>query len=313
MSNTPLIKLNSGHSIPILGLGTWKSTPETVGPAVKYAILDAGYRHIDCAAIYSNEPEIGAVFAEIFTGNKIKREEIFITRKLWNTEHRPERVASACKKTLHDLKLDYLDLYLIHWGIAMPPEVPYSKEGPLVTEPIPIRETWKAMEELVSQGLVKSIGVSNFTVMMLYDLITYAKIKPVMNQVEIHAYNSQTRLVEFCQKENIAVTAYSPLGRPGYKPGTYDLPKNCPYLICNDTVVGLSEKYKKTPAQILLRWLAERNIVAIPKSVTPARIDENIKIFDFSLSTDDKGKIDSLNLNFRYVDPYDWWKLGYFN
>jgi len=283
---------------------------------VEYAITQAGYRHIDCAAIYENEPEIGAAFAKIFASGKIKREEIFVTSKLWNSEHTRNKVEAAGKKTLTDLKLDYLDLYLMHWGYALSAGAVYDKKNSAAPpmDPIPIRETWEAMEKLVEKGLVKSIGVSNFTTMMLFDLLTYAKIKPAMNQVEIHAYNSQPRLVEFCQKHGIAVTAYSPLGRPGYQPGTHDLPANCPSpLIDNPIILELSRKHNKTPAQILLRWLIERNIIVIPKSVNPERIKENIAIFDFSLLVDDIKKINALNINFRYVDPYDWWGFGYFD
>ena len=193
------LKLNDGNSIPTLGLGTWKSDKNLVGNVVKFALTKAGYNHIDCAAIYRNEPEIGEVFKEVI-GKQIKRDKIFITSKLWNTMHSPKDVEKACKKTLSDLGLKYLDLYLMHWGIAFRKNSDNTKPAP-----IPIQETWQAMEKLVKKGLVKSIGICNFTTMMLIDLLTYAKIKPVINQIELHPYNTQEKIIVFCKYCNPVV------------------------------------------------------------------------------------------------------------
>ena len=294
--------------IPMIGLGTWKSEPERVGEAVKFAITKAGYSHIDCASIYRNEPEIGVVFKEIFK-RSVKREKVFVTSKLWNTEHRPEYVEAACRKTLANLRLEYLDLYLMHWGIAFKRGKdlePVDKSGKAITDDVSIRETWEAMESLVKKGIVKSIGMANFTTMMLIDLLTYAKIKPAMNQVEIHPYNSQRELVEFCKYKDIAVTAYSPLGRQGVK--TIEGPK----LFDEPIVRGIADKHRKTPAQVILNWAIGRGTVVIPKSVTPERIAENMNCFNFELSDKETNAINSLNRNHRFVDPSGWWGIPYF-
>jgi diketogulonate reductase-like aldo/keto reductase len=308
MSIKTYLKLNDGNKMPTLGLGTWKSEPHKVGEAVKFAIVEAGYKHIDCAAIYGNEEEIGQVFKEVI-GKNVKRENIFITSKLWNTEHDPKKVEKACKKTLSDLKLDYLDLYLMHWGVAFKSNKelePKYKNGAVVTESIPIHDTWQAMEKLVKKGLVKSIGVCNFTAMMVVDLLTYAKIKPVVNQIELHPYNSQQELIKFCQSKGVAITAYSPLGNPGLEG------RQGPSLLEEPIVKKLGKKYKKTPAQILINWALCRQTIVIPKSLHNSRILENIEVFDFELSDQEQQELALLNRNFRVVNPGAWWGIPYF-
>jgi len=301
------IKLNSGYNMPTLGLGTWKSEPNKVGEAVKYALMEAGYTHIDGAAIYRNEPEIGKVYKEVFA--TLKREDIFITSKLWNTNHDPRHVEAACRQTLADLQLDYLDLYLMHWGVAFKhgDELePVGADGKCIGENVPIHETWQAMEKLVDLGLVKSIGVANFTSIMLHDLMTYAKIVPAVNQIEVHPYNSQHELIEYCKHLGITVTAYSPLGRIGAAGVTG------PRLFDEQIVNDFAVKYTHTPAQIILNWAVSRGTIAIPKSVTPERIKENIDSLDFDLSSEDVAQLDALNRNYRFVDPSEWWGIPYF-
>lgn len=303
------IVLNNGYKMPIIGLGTWKSDKKTVGLAVKYAINKAGYRHIDCASVYGNEKQIGFVFGELLSSSKIQRRDLFVTSKLWNTDHNPKRVEKACRQTLKDLQLEYLDLYLMHWGVAFKPGKglgPVDKNGVAITESVSIQETWRAMEGLVKKGLVKSIGVANFTTVMLVDLLTYAKIKPVMNQVELHPYNSQTELIDFCRHHGMAVTAYSPLGNSS-------LVKPEGQRLLDDVVIKkIALNHHKSPAQVVLNWGINRDIVVIPKSTHPKRIEENITIFDFKLTASEVEKINRLNKNSRLVNPIEWWGIPYF-
>lgn len=313
------IILNTGATMPFVGLGTWKAVPDEVGKVVEYALLDAGYRHIDCAAIYRNEKEIGEVFKKVFSGKKVKREEVFITSKLWNTEHAKRDVLAACKLTLDSLKLDYLDLYLMHWGLAAVPDdtLPIKnargelldENGCLRTVSIPVRETWEAMEELVKSGSVRAIGVSNFTAPMIIDLFSYAKISPAMNQIELHPYNQQKDLVEYCQSKSIVVTAYSPLGTSG---NLKDRPEE-PILIKDSKIGAIAKAHGKFPAQILIRWAVQRNTVVIPKSLSPEHLKNNINVFDFELSSEDMADIATLDRGHRFVNPLGWWKIPYFD
>lgn len=313
------IALNTGAKMPFVGLGTWKASPTEAGLAVEYALLDAGYRHIDCAAIYRNEKEIGEVFKKVFSGEKVKREEVFITSKLWNTEHAKRDVLAACKLTLESLKLDYLDLYLMHWGLATVPDdtLPVKnargesldENGRLRTMPVSVRETWEAMEALVKEGLVKAIGVANFTAPMIVDLLSYAKISPSINQIELHPYNQQTALIEFCQSKNIVVTGYSPLGTSG---NLKDRPEE-PILIKDPKIADIAKTHDKSPAQVLIRWAVQRNTVAIPKSLSPEHLRGNLEVFDFELSSKEMDDIVTLDRGHRFVNPSKGWKIPYFD
>jgi alcohol dehydrogenase (NADP+) len=296
-----LLMLNNGNMMPVVGLGTYKSEPNQVGDAIKYAIQEVGYAHIDGASVYHNEEEIGETYQEVF--KTIKRENVFVTSKLWNTDHNPKDVETACKKTLSDLHLEHLDLYLMHWSVAFAntgEQEPKGSSGQVLMQDISVRQTWEAMENLVNKGLVKSIGVANFSCVMLHDLLTYAKIMPVNNQIEVHPYNTQTELITYCQSKNIVVTAYSPLGRQGVST------VSGPRLFSDPLILDMAAKYAKTPAQILINWAIQRRTVVIPKSVTPERIKENFQVFDFDITAADVAQIEALNQNLRFLVPGSW-------
>lgn len=294
------ITFRNGDKMPLFGLGTYQSKANDLHDAIISAIKD-GYRMIDCAAYYKNEKIIGDTLHEVFKEGLVKREDLFITSKLWNNNHAPEHVEEALRNTLHDLRLDYLDLYLIHWPIALKHEVEYPQKASdlLPLEKCPLAETWKAMEEMQTKGLCRHIGVSNFSIPKLQELIAEAKIKPEMDQVEMHPYLQQKELFRFCQSEGIFMTAYSPLGR--------NLAiKDKPGLTQETIIVNLAKKYNCTPAQIIIAWGVQRGIVIIPKSVHPERIKENIKSLNISLSKEDMTQIATLDSHTRMTDGSAW-------
>lgn len=295
----------NGDGIPSLGLGTWKSKKGEVYDAVKTAI-ELGYRHIDCAPIYGNEKEIGEALKVCFDNKIVKREEVWITSKLWNDQHQQRAVVPALKKTLSDLQLDYLDLFLIHWPVVLNKDLyrADSPEGFISLEDLPISVTWKGMEETLSQGLTKHIGVSNFSIKKLEDLLSIASVKPAMNQIEMHPYLSQPKMVSFCKENEIHLTAYSPLG--SFDRSETMKGKNEPVLMDDQTILEIARGHNCSAAQILIAWAIQRGTVVIPKSVNPERLKQNLDAAEILLSVLEMDKIEGLNRHYRFIDGTFW-------
>lgn len=300
------------EEMPRIGFGLWKIAKTDTQRAVLDAI-DAGYRHFDSACDYGNEAEAGEGFVQAIASGHIARDDLWITSKLWNTFHAKEHVEEACRKSLHDLKLDHLDLYLIHFPIALkhvPIETRYPPEwlfDPDAVQPVmeraavPLQETWAAMEALVDKGLVRRIGVCNYNSALLHDLMSYARIKPAMLQIEAHPYLTQEKLIRLAKDYEIDVTAFSPLGAQSYF--ELNMAQEEESLLKAAHVMVAADTHGKTPAQILLRWGIQRGTAIIPKTSKPERMRENIAIDDFELSQVEMAAISSLNQNRRFNDP----------
>ena len=267
---TDTFTLSNGVQIPCIGFGTWQTPDgETAVKAVLAALAD-GYRHIDAAAIYGNEESVGKAIAD----SGVNRSDLFVTGKLWNDEHGYESTLRAFDKTLKDLGLEYLDLYLIHWPVPAKFKNDWQKKN---------AETWKAFEELYKEGRIRAIGVSNFLPHHVEELKKTAEIMPMVNQIEYHPGLMQKEVVEYSQKEGMLIEAYSPLGTGK--------------MLGNETLKGIADQYGKSVAQICIRWVLQNGVLPLPKSVTPSRIADNARVFDFEISADDMTAIDAM------VDP----------
>ena len=301
--------LNTGAKIPSVGFGCWKVPKDVCADVIENAIK-IGYRHLDGACDYGNEKEVGEGIQRAIDKGLCKREDLWITSKLWNTFHHPDHVEMACKKTLSDLGLDYLDLYLIHFPISLkfvPFETRYPPEwfhDPNVENPkmeivdVPVMDTWREMEKLQKAGLVKHIGVSNFNCQAIRDLMSYAQVKPSVLQVELHPMLPQHNLVRYAQSVGIHVTGFSPLGH-----GTSYWNDKISALY-EPVIKELAKKLGKSEAQIVLRWNLQRNVSIIPKSEKEHRLRENIDLFSFKLDDEDMKRInDEVKNRHRFNDP----------
>ncbi|XP_020010612.1 aldo-keto reductase family 1 member C18-like isoform X4 [Castor canadensis] len=272
------VELNDGHVIPVLGFGTYASetVPKRMITDCTKLAIDAGFRHIDAAYLYQNEEEVGLAIQSKIADGTVKREDIFLTSKLWSTCHRQELVQPSLERSLKKLNLDYVDLYLIHFPVSL-----------------------RVMEECKDAGLAKSIGVSNFNRRQLEIILNKPglKYKPVCNQVECHPYLNQSKLLSFCKSKDIVLVAYGALGTQRYK---HCVDKNTPVLLDDPVLCDMAKKHKKTPALIALRYQLQRGIVVLAKSFTEHRIKENMQVFEFQLPTEDMKVLDGLNRNLRY-------------
>lgn len=295
------LQFRNGDTLPAIGLGTWKADPGEVGQAVE-AALQTGYRHIDCAAIYGNEAEVGEALQRVFSRGEIRREDVHITSKLWNNAHLKDDVVPALKKTLSDLRLDYLDLYLIHWPVAFRSGLEGFPEGEsdlLTPDQAPVGETWAAMLEARDEGLTRHAGVSNFSARKLDGLAAEGLERPEMNQVELHPYLQQDELLTYCRDHEILVTAYSPLGSSD-RPDAMKS-ENEPSLLDNDLIGSIAQERQVSPAQVLIAWAVCRGTAVIPKSTNPEHIRSNLEAGEVELSDSDIERIGPLDAHYRYI------------
>lgn len=264
----PLITLNNGITMPQLGLGVWQTKDGDEVERAVTAALEVGYRLIDTAAVYGNEIGVG----NALKASGVAREELFVTTKLWNSDQGADKARAAFEASLEKLQLDYIDLYLIHW--PMPAKGLYL-------------ETWRVLEQLYTEGKIRAIGVCNFQPAQLDDLLQHAAITPAINQIELHPRFPQIELRDYCRERGIQVESWSPIG--GSKSN----------LLYDETLVAIGKKYGKSPAQVVIRWHIQSGLVVIPKSVHTERIQQNIDVFDFELSSEDMAAINRLETGIR--------------
>ena len=303
-----------------IGLGTYEIARQDVSQAIDSAIK-LGYRRFDCAPVYFNEDLIGDAFVKAFEEGIVSREDLYVVSKLASPFHKKEHVKLGLQKTLSDLRVDYLDLFLIHWPQAFHfvdidmnkrgyenEDIDDSDGGLKIDPTVSVHETWKAMEELVDEGLVKAIGVSNFPVSLLHELMTGCRIPPAVNQVELHPYLQQNKLLEYCTKRGVHLQAYSPLGSPGYSE------EGEPKILEDKVLKEIANRHKTSVAQVCLAWGLQRGTSLVVKSSSPERQKENLIAVDdktiqsiISLSEDEMKEIESLDRGYRFFRPEDWW------
>ncbi|XP_043740192.1 dihydrodiol dehydrogenase 3-like [Cervus elaphus] len=304
--NQKKVKLNDGHFIPVLGFGTFAppEVPKSEALEVTKFAIEVGFRHIDCAHLYQNEEQVGQAIRSKIADGTVKREDIFYTSKVWSTFLRPELVRPALEKSLKDLQLEYVDLYIIHHPVALVPGeaiLPTDENGKPIFDSVNLCHTWEALEKCKDAGLTKSIGVSNFNHKQLEKILNKPglKYKPVCNQVECHPYLNQSKLLEFCKSHDIVLVAYGALGA---QRTLQWVNPNFPFLLEDPVLSAIAKKHKQIPALVALRYQIQRGVVVLAKSYNKKRIKENIQVFDFELTLEDMKAIDGLNSNIRYYD-----------
>ncbi len=306
--------------MPEVGLGLWKIAPEDCAQSV-YDAISVGYRHLDSACDYGNEKQVGEGIKRAIDDGLCSRDDLWITSKLWNTYHAKEHVRPALERTLVDLGLEYLDLYLIHFPIAQqyvdfetryPPEWfldPNAEDPKMAFAKVPLSETWHAMEELVDAGLTREIGVCNYNSALLMDLMNYANRKPFALQIESHPYLTQEKLIKLAKNYSLQVTAFSPLGALSYL--ELNMAAQNESVLVQEAVQKAAARTGKTEAQVVLRWNVQRGCSIIPKSSKLHRLKENLDIFDFSLTEDEMQAISALNANKRFNDPGEFCQAAF--
>lgn len=300
--------------MPQVGFGLWKVDNATCADTV-YNAIKTGYRLFDGACDYGNEKEAGEGVARAIKDGLVKREDLFLVSKLWNTFHEGDKVEPIAKKQLADWGIDYFDLYIVHFPVALKyvdPEVRYPPgwavdgKDDVQLSNAPIQETWQAMEKLVAKGYAKSIGISNFQGSLILDLLRYAKIRPATLQIEHHPYLVQPTLLQLAKDEGIAVTAYSSFGPQSFVELGWDKAKDTPVLFEHSVISAAAKKHNKTPAQVLLRWATQRGISVIPKSNNQARLQQNLEVTSFDLDKSEIDAISALDRNLRFNNPTDY-------
>ena len=301
------LTFSNGDLMPALGLGTWKSAKGEIYKTIRTA-LEIGYRHFDCAFIYDNEREIGQAFTDALKNNEVKREDLWITSKLWNNRHRTEDAQPAIEKSLRLLQLDYLDLYLIHWPVALIRSVNYPQraEDMISLKELPLSETWQAMIDMKEKGLTRHIGLSNFSIDKINTLKDETGVMPEALQVELQPFLQQKPLLDFAKQNNIALTGFCPLGSAD-RPASRIQP-NEPKLFENETILAIAQQKDCTPAQVMLAWAVNRGTSVIPKSVHEGRLKENLAAADIVLSTEQMDRMASVDQHYRYIKG-DFWCL----
>lgn len=315
------IKLNTGYEMPQVGFGCWKVDKATCADTI-YNAIKVGYRLFDGAEDYGNEKEVGQGIKLALDEGLVARDELFVVSKLWNNFHHPDNVEKALDRTLSDLQVDFLDLFLIHFPIAFK-YVPHDEKYPpgfycgdgnnFHYENVPLLDTWRALEKLVQKGKIRSIGISNFNGALILDLLRGAEIPPAVLQIEHHPYLQQPKLVKWVQSKGIAITAYSSFGPQSFVELDHPKVKDCVALFEHKDIAAIATAHQKSSAQVLLRWATQRGLAVIPKSNKTERLLANLNVNDFDLTESEIDTISKLDVGLRFNDPWDWDEIPIFH